>query len=191
MIVLALAATILALGAPNFREFRRNARLTSTANDFVAAIQAGRTEAIKRQRPVAVCPTTNPSADAPECSDEATDFTAWLLFEDEDADCAGPTAATLLRAGGVAASGRGTTQDALAVAANGTCLLFAPNGFLRAVGGIDNASRVVLCDGRGLDLQVGTSQSAARGIEVAPTGRGQVTRDPAVLAAWGLECPAA
>ena len=48
------------LAAPSFNEFRRNSRLTGVANDFLGAVQTARTEAIKRQLPVSICPSANP-----------------------------------------------------------------------------------------------------------------------------------
>jgi len=182
MIVLALAAVILAIGAPNFGEFRRNARLTGDANDFLTAVQVARTEAVKQQRPVSLCATDDPLAADATCS-AAADFGGWLVFTDPDADCAPAAAADVTRRGGRAAADRGNVVSV----ADGACLSFAANGFARdeAPAG---ARRVVFCDTRGYELQRGTSQSAARGIEVSRTGRGEVVRDPARLEAWGLAC---
>ena len=61
-------ALILGLAAPSFNEFRRNNRLTSTANDFLGAVQFARTEAIKRQQPVSVCATGEPHSAAATCA---------------------------------------------------------------------------------------------------------------------------
>src|SRR6185312_8110600 len=70
MVVLALAAVILGLGAPQFREFTRNNRMVTVANDFLGGIQTARTEAIKRQLAkgsIAICPSANPDDDQPSC----------------------------------------------------------------------------------------------------------------------------
>ena len=68
MVTLSIAALILAIGAPSFNEFRRNNRLTGTANDFLGAVQTARTEAIKRQLQVSVCPSANPNDASPTCT---------------------------------------------------------------------------------------------------------------------------
>lgn len=49
-------------------EFRRNNRLSSASNDLLGALQLARTEAIKRQRTVALCATADPQAAEPACS---------------------------------------------------------------------------------------------------------------------------
>ena len=68
LVTLAIAALILGLAAPSFNEFRRNGRLTGTANDFLGAVQLARTEAIKRQQPVSICATANPTSPAATCA---------------------------------------------------------------------------------------------------------------------------
>jgi type IV fimbrial biogenesis protein FimT len=182
MIVLALAGTILALGAPNFTEFRRNARLTSAGNDFLGAVQSARTEAIKRQAIVSLCATDDPQADTPTCSG-GTDFRGWVVFADPDGDCDLAAAADKLRAGWSGGSGAVSIEGN----ANGTCMSFGGNGFPRTAP-VANARRVVFCDERGFDNQAGTDQSAARGIEMSPAGRSAVTRVPATLIGWGIAC---
>lgn len=182
MIVLALAAVILAIGAPNFSEFRRNARLTGDANDFLTAVQVARTEAVKQQRPVSLCATDDPQAADPACVATAG-FGGWLVFTDLNADCSPAAASDVTRRGGRPAADRGNVISV----ADGACLTFAANGFARdeAPAG---ARRAVFCDERGYALQGGTGLSAARGIEVSRTGRGEVVRDLARLEAWGLAC---
>ncbi|HNS28547.1 MAG TPA: GspH/FimT family pseudopilin [Steroidobacteraceae bacterium] len=182
MIVVALAAVILAIGAPNFGEFRRNARLTGDANDFLTAVQVARTEAVKQQRPVSLCATDDPQAADAACTVSA-DFGGWLVFTDPDTDCSPAATTDITLRGGRAVADRGNVVSA----ADGACLSFAANGFARdeAPAG---ARRIVFCDERGYELQGGTGQSAARGIEVSRTGRGEVVREPARLEAWGLAC---
>ena len=57
MLVIALLAILLGLGAPSFTEFMRNSRITGKANDLLAGLNLARTEAIKRHVPVTVCAT--------------------------------------------------------------------------------------------------------------------------------------
>src|SRR5262245_19540720 len=88
MVVLALAAVILALGAPAFNDFRANNRLTGVANDFLGALQVARTEAIKRQVPASVCP----SDDGSSCT--SGNFRGWIAFVDADSSCTRTTTGT-------------------------------------------------------------------------------------------------
>lgn len=183
MIVLALAAVILALGAPSFTEFRRNGRLTADANDLLTAVQVARTEAVKQQRAVSLCASADPLAAAPACSGSA-DFTGWIVFADPDSDCSVGAAADVALAGGRHAADRGNVVSV----ADGACLSFGANGFLSDAPPATPPRHMVFCDERGFALQGGTGQSAARGIEVSRTGRGEVVRDPTRLASWGLTC---
>ena len=180
MIVLVVAAVVLAIGAPQFSEFRRNNRLSGASNDLLAALQLARTEAIKRQRAVAVCATADPRAGEPNCT--AGPFSGWLVFEDADGDCQRAAGEPkVIRA-------EGPLDGSLRAAADGICVAFAPTGFALDLPVGVEAERVLICDDRGTGLQAGTSQSAARGIAISRTGRAAITRDPDTLAGWGLPC---
>jgi type IV fimbrial biogenesis protein FimT len=187
MVTLALAGVILAIGAPSFTEFRRNNRLVGVANDLLGTAQVARTEAIKRQVPVAVCPSGNPDATAATCS-TAQAFPGWIAFVDTNNNCIRETAEIVLRAGA-------TVDSAVSSRSNGNCISFAPGGFRQAVAGKTTASNTVFCDSRGYALQGGTNLSAARGIDIGPTGRVRITRDKTEMttgppgSGWGLACP--
>lgn len=185
LVALGIAALILGIAAPSFDEFRRSNRLTAAANDFLAATQIARTEAIKRQLPVSVCPTADPSDAAAVCG--AGRFTAWLVFVDVNSDC--------LRAGAneVIVKAEGPVASTLTASSNGNCLSFAPTGFLQNVAGRPSATLSVYCDDRGLAALGGQNQSAGRGIFVTNTGRSRVTRDVSSgsatdLSTWGVDC---
>jgi type IV fimbrial biogenesis protein FimT len=185
MIVLALAAVILALGAPSFNEFRRNNRLTGIANDFLGAIQTARTEAIKRQVPVAVCP----SDDGSSCTTGT--FRGWVAFVDTDNNCTRDTTGTPPVEPLVRVETRIDSDAAKPIyeVSKGVCISFGSNGFRQNIGGKATADRTIFCDTRGNSTQAGTDQSAARGIEVTTTGRARVTRVVSDLNTWSLTCP--
>lgn len=180
LIVVVLAATILALGAPHFGEFQRNNRLTQAANDLLAGLQLARSEAIKRQSPVALCRSANPSDASPSCSAGA--YQGWIVFQDPDLDCQPGEAGSILRR-------QGPLPAAVRVRADGRCTVFGPDGFARSLGADGDARRLAVCDERGFALQAGTSLSAARGIQITRPGRAFMTREPEQLEAWGLACP--
>lgn len=185
MVVLALAAVILGIGAPNFAEFRANNRLTGAANDYLAGILSARSEALKRQAPVAMCPSDNPGDPDAICSDGA--FTGWITFVDENNDCLRDVGEAVLRA-------QPTLDAAVRTDSDGVCLSFAANGFRQVIAGRATVRRTVFCDERGNNETFsGSGQSFARGIEVQPTGRANITRDLAAIAAWsgffGVACP--
>ena len=123
-VTLSLAGAIIALGAPNFIEFRNNNRLTGAANEFLGAALSARTEALKRQMPVALCPSDNPEDPEAECSDG--EFTGWIVFADANNDCLRDAGEDIVRA-------QTTLETQVLPDSNGVCLSFAANGF-RQVG---------------------------------------------------------
>jgi type IV fimbrial biogenesis protein FimT len=187
MVTLAVAGTLLAIAVPSFAEFRRNNRLVGIANDLLVTTQAARTEAIKRQLSVAVCPSTTSGAATPTCS-TAQAFSGWIAFVDANNNCIRESTEIVVRAGA-------PIDSAVTSKSNGNCISFAPSGFRQAVAGTTTASNTVFCDSRGYAYQTGTNLSAARGIEIGPTGRARVTRDKAEMttgppaSGWGLSCP--
>jgi len=83
MIAITVLGILLALAAPNMRDFILRNRLTAQTNDMVTALQFARSEAIKRGVPVGVC--------ARGVDDETCDATAdwrdgWIVWVDDDVD---------------------------------------------------------------------------------------------------------
>src|SRR5215471_18307171 len=86
VVSLLIIVLLVAIASPRIQEYRRNSRLTAIASDFAASVQLARTEAVRRQKIVSMCPTQTVTARSPSCSDEPT-FDAWIVFEDGDGDC--------------------------------------------------------------------------------------------------------
>jgi type IV fimbrial biogenesis protein FimT len=185
MVVLAVAGTILAIGAPSFSEFRRNNRLTGTSNDFLGALLSARTEAIKRQQPVSVCASSNSSTDSPTCSGGA--FTGWIVFEDTNGNCTRDSGEMLLRA-------QPPIETGIKTNSSDPCVPFAPTGFVTPKTPDSKVRYVLFCDDRGLAKQQGTQVSAGRGVMVTPTGRARISRDLSSaseedMTKWPFGCP--
>lgn len=187
MVTLAVAALILGLAVPNFRDFIRNSRLTSAGNGMLASFHLARTEAVKRQLPVAVCATDDPEGTPPACSGGT--FTAWVVWVDADNDWVIDNNANepVLRR-------YPRLHDSLSVVSNNDGQVkYLPIGFgAPPSGGVTPSSRIVVCDERGTQISIGGT-AAARAIEIAATGRARVTRDQAeidaALTALGATCP--
>lgn len=179
LIVLVLAAIFLSLATPSFSEFRRNALLSGAANDFLGSVQLGRTEAIKRQERVSLCPVTD--LENPTC-EAGTSFTAWAVFADADGNCEPDSATDILRVAGIKDS---AARDPVVAESDGPCVAFSPTGYRTAT---VSATHVIFCDARGTRPLGDSSLSAARGVEIAVTGRGQVIRNVATLEEWGTAC---
>src|SRR6185436_8814367 len=87
LMTLLVAGILLGIGVPNVMEFTRNASMTAAANDLVTATILARTEAVKRQAPVTLCLSDNPTAATPTCSPGAVANSATrgiVVFVDEN-----------------------------------------------------------------------------------------------------------
>ena len=199
MIVVTLAAVVLGIGIPSFREFLRNNKMASVANDLLGGIQTARTEAIKRQLPtggIAVCPSNNPdSADATCLAASTRNFDGWIAFVDADNNCVRDTTKDsgvyrepLVRTGARTDKDNTATSYVKSIS-NGDCISFAPTGFMRTVAGHTSATRIMFCDERGNIVQPGMKISLVRGIDVTTTGRARITRDVTEISSFGVTCP--
>lgn len=102
MIVLVIAVILLAIGVPSFRTLIQNQRLTTTVNDFSAAIRLTRSEALQRGVQVAMVP-----ADA-----TGTDWTqGWMVFVDDNNDGKLSTGEILVFRHDPVATGLGITHN--------------------------------------------------------------------------------
>ncbi len=74
---MAIAVGLLGWGVPTFRDLQRNAARTREVNQFIQAVYLARSEAIKRNRVVSLCP----SVDAEDCAPAGTSWQAgWIVF---------------------------------------------------------------------------------------------------------------
>ena len=80
LITISVLAILTTLALPAFTQFIQNNRLAGQANEFVAATQLARSEAIKRGVNVAVCS----SDDGDACGGAFTD--GWIVIEDPGGD---------------------------------------------------------------------------------------------------------
>lgn len=191
MLTIAVAAVILGIGVPSFREFTRNSRMVSVANDFLGGIQTARTEAIKLQLPkggVAICSSQDPSAEAPSCDEDADNFNGWIMFVDANDDCLRDADEEVLRIGERVDLNNTPVQFVTSIS-NGNCLAFSATGFLRTVPDRTTATRTLFCDDRGNSKQRGQELSVARGVDVTTTGRARITRDVEEIDKWPVGCP--
>lgn len=188
MLTITVAGVILGLGAPNMAEFIRNSRMTSSANDVLAALHMARTEAVKRRAWTVMCMSANPTATTPTCTAAGR---GWIVFVD-DAD---PTMSSTDDGNLVVDAGedillRHETAPAsitLSTNPNGNrgYIAFTASGFSRAVAAGTPLRSVRLCDSRGNTALYGAGNSAARAITISQTGRPEVTRRVVDIAALG------
>ena len=82
MVTIAVAAILLAVAVPGFRNLIVSNRLTATTNAFVAALNLARIEAIKRNARVTLCKTADPNATEPNCAASASWNQGAIVFVD-------------------------------------------------------------------------------------------------------------
>jgi type IV fimbrial biogenesis protein FimT len=75
MVTLAVAALILSLGVPGFRNFIQNNRATTHTNDLVTALNLGRSEATRRGASILLCS----SSDGETCSGSNDWSSGWIV----------------------------------------------------------------------------------------------------------------
>jgi len=78
LIAIVVVTILLAAGAPAFKDFIKNNRVTSLINGHVSVIQLARSEALKRGTNMVVCASDNQTS----CSGKDTWADGWILFSD-------------------------------------------------------------------------------------------------------------
>ena len=86
LVVMVLLSVLLTLAAPSFITFQRNSELTTTSNEFLAALTAARAEAMKRQLRTFVVP-----------ADGSSWQSGWIVFVDANSNVT--TGSTSMEAG--------------------------------------------------------------------------------------------
>lgn len=184
MVTVALAAVLMGLGVPAFREFSQNGRLTGAANEMLMTIIATRNEAVRRQTTVSLCPSADPGSDTASCEDDAT--AGYISFVDTNANCTVDSDEEIVA--------NFSIHSDVKSAVNATCVSFAATGFRRVVGGQPTTALALFCDSRGLNKIGDADVTYARGVEILPTGRAAVSRVYSELTTWGsatdpVSCP--
>lgn len=78
MLTIAVIAVLLTLGVPAFQDLMERNQLTSNINRFISSLALARSEAIKRNQRVVVCPSTNGTL----CNDIGGYDNGWIIFID-------------------------------------------------------------------------------------------------------------
>lgn len=169
LVAVSVLAVALGLGAPAFVDLLANSRMNATVNDLVASLHAARSEAIKRQAVVSLCPFDGIAG----CDDTGTLEGGWFVYVDENADGEHqPGEPVLQQHGPVAAS----LKMAVHPAASPHYLAFDGLGRIRELPGLPPPlTNIQLCDRRG-DVDTGGGTAAGRLVTVDATGRPALER---------------
>jgi len=193
LMTLLVAGILLGIGVPNVMEFQRNSAMSGVANDFVTGVLMARSEAVKRQVPVTLCLSDDPTLATPVCSpgpvaDSTRGFVVWV---DENGNF-NPDGSPDLddTSDGNAIIDAGEPVLLRTVAPSGTIrtstncgyIAYRPNGWARQVGALcfqpADWHAVLFCDDRGRRVAAGTL-SSARAIRIEVTGRATVLQETA------------
>ena len=148
---LALLAGVIGWGAPTFRDISLNTARTREVTGFVQAVYLARSEAIKRNGVVSLCPSRNGET----CGPAGTAWhEGWTVFvnDDRDSPAVRDDGETLLRVHAAWHSGL--------IVANRTTLSF------RAFGQTGVTATLTFCDRRG--------SRAARAVIISQSGRPRI-----------------
>jgi type IV fimbrial biogenesis protein FimT len=182
MITLAVAGALVVIGVPTMRTFNQNNRLASASNDLLRSFNLARSEAIKRQRNVVLCASSDPIATSPACSYGA--FKGWIVFEDTNGNWQSDGEPVIERHE-LLASTLTVRND------NNGIQSFNGSGFANPAGAKTPTHNIVICDQRGVTLNAGSS--TARALLITTTGRVRVTKDDTdvtkAATATGSSCP--
>jgi type IV fimbrial biogenesis protein FimT len=174
LVTMGIAAVVLGVGVPSFREVLANNRMAGAANDLITSIHVARTEAVKRRGTVSLCGSSNWDSANPACN--LAGGTGWIVFFDADADVNVDPGDTVLLAHPPLATG--ITFD-IDPGASGY-LQYGANGFPQTAAVGPPITNIRLCDDRGdastgLDAN-GNQIAAGRWIAIGATGRPQIYR---------------
>lgn len=163
IITIAIAAILLAVGIPSFQEIIKTNRMAANVNEFIAALNLARSEAIKRGVAVTVCKGTSTG-----CINSSAWQNGWIVFSDSAGTAGVLNAGTgaclatedcILRV--YPALSVGYTFDGNNNVTNR--VTYDPRGMINTMG------TLVMCDDRGFGEN-------ARAVVIARTGRSRAVR---------------
>jgi type IV fimbrial biogenesis protein FimT len=185
VVSLLIIVLLVAIASPRVQQYRRDSRISAIASDFAASVQLARSEAVKRQKVVSMCPTQTVTARSPSCSGESN-FAAWIVFEDGDGDCLPVAGAVPIQA---EAALLPDETGHISARGSGVCVSFSTNGALRTVQDMRTADHFLVCDARGVGIPETSGPSPARGVSIDRNGRVSMTRQRDAIRTWRVSCP--
>ncbi len=176
---LAVAAIVLAIGVPSFRNFVAVNDMSAAANDVVSALQLTRSEALKRRDTVTWCASENAKDPNPTCSPSADPGAGWIIFTDTDGDAAVDGDEIVIA--GHAGLKPGIATNSAWNNGSGAPFYVAFDSVGRLIPQLPGAATgsltdLQLCDERG-DHDTGGGVAAGRWVEIEVTGRPQLNRE--------------
>lgn len=155
VITVAVASILVAIALPSFQSVMIASRINGQANEFVATLQLARSEAVRRNARVVVCP----SSDGATCLSNPATWAGWVAFVDDGGfshtGAAGAGAAnnavdaneTILRTGTIASTVNVQTSAAVNgdTTVNKGAIVFRSDGLARDKNGALLQARLAVC----------------------------------------------
>jgi len=162
MIVVTIVGILGALALPGLKEWSLNANRTAALTEFLGSLHLARSESVKRNVRVGMCPTKDAADPEAGCAESKSWEIGWIVFVDADGDMNLGDDEEIL-----AAIDAIHTDFTLASSTGDIALDFRPNGRLET----NNLAETVdfnLCDSRGADqgrvISVNTSGRPQSGV---------------------------
>lgn len=172
MVTLSVAAILMMVAVPSYREFIQSNRMSTQVNLLLSDLNAARSESVKRRVPVTLCKSANQTS----CSSSGGYEQGWIIFADHDRDGAVDNDDMILR-----------TQDATGtdLTIRGKTPIQNRISFFDS-GNVSTSGSIIFCDSR---IQVfSTDRVKARAIIISQPGRFRtVTGSDALVTSCGTE----
>ncbi len=85
LVVIGITGIFAAIALPAMGSLIGKNRIAAVTNEFVFSLQTARSEAIKRLRPVVVCPSIDPEAPTPACA-AVSYASGWITYVDANSN---------------------------------------------------------------------------------------------------------
>ncbi|MCB1986530.1 MAG: GspH/FimT family pseudopilin [Burkholderiales bacterium] len=135
LVTLSVAGILLAVAAPSYREFVQESRISAQSNSILSSIMLTKSEAIKRNSPATICPSTSGTA----CTGGTIWSNGWIVFADANSDGVVDAGEEIIQVGAAFPDG-----NTLQTGPGDLRVTFSANGFSMGFN-----STFSLCDGRG------------------------------------------
>lgn len=134
LVTLSVASILLTAAVPSYRVFVQDSLLITQSNSFSSAMMLAKSEAVKRNSSVTICPSTNGTA----CTGGTVWSNGWLVFADPNNNGAVDAGEQIIQVGAPFAGGNALNGN------NGQRVTFSASGFSIGFNGTFS-----LCDNRG------------------------------------------
>ena len=189
MVLVAILGLLMAIAGPSLNYLTEPEKITSAARELHSGLHVARSEAIRWNAVVCVCPSSNASTAAPSCSGNDQWENGWIAFRESTQVCVpGGADDVLVKAwdGKVAGQGMTIRNDDASINSD-NMIRFTPRGQVSRVGGGSQKGTFTLCDNHKLQANANGDAMYARGVNLHMTGRARITKHIPSLTA--TNCP--